>query len=49
MEKFFLELHKDEKGKEILNKLRIDKFVKSDVSKYNSIRLMKEKIENLKW
>ncbi len=49
LEKFFLELHKDEKGKEILNKLRIDKFVKSDVSKYNSIRLMKEKIENLKW
>lgn len=41
----FLNAHKDSRGAEILKKMMIEKFVKIDDSKYDSIRQMKRWIE----
>lgn len=38
LKKIFLDMHLDEKGKEILEKMEIDKFVEIDDSNYDSIR-----------
>ncbi|MDD5772037.1 MAG: phosphate/phosphite/phosphonate ABC transporter substrate-binding protein [bacterium] len=42
LKKILLEIHNDEKGKEILNKMKIDKFVPIANSAYDSIRKLKE-------
>lgn len=45
LKKIFLDMHLDEKGKEILEKMEIDKFVKIDDSNYDSIREIREYLE----
>ncbi len=45
LKEILLNLHNDEKGKAILHGMKIDKFVTSDDSAYNSIRDMKAWIE----
>lgn len=44
LKKIFLEMDTDRKGKRILAKIRIDRFVEINDSAYNSIRSMKEQI-----
>ncbi|MEK7871337.1 MAG: phosphate/phosphite/phosphonate ABC transporter substrate-binding protein, partial [Nitrospirota bacterium] len=44
----FLNMHSDAKGKEILNKLRIDKFVKAPDSFYSPVRKMMNFVKNSK-
>jgi len=48
LRKTFLEMHKDKKGKEILEHMMIDKFVIAEDKNYNSIRDMKKYIESRK-
>ncbi|MCM8804308.1 MAG: phosphate/phosphite/phosphonate ABC transporter substrate-binding protein [Candidatus Omnitrophica bacterium] len=47
LQNFFLNLHKEEKGRQILSKLKIDKFIKPDDRIYDSIRIMKTKVEQI--
>ena len=48
LRKTFLEMHKDKKGKDILEHMMIDKFVEAEDKSYNSIRDMQEFIESNK-
>jgi len=45
LKNFFLNLHKDRNGMEILNKIYIDKFVEGDNNKYKEIQIVGEKVE----
>jgi phosphonate transport system substrate-binding protein len=45
--KIFINLDKDEQGKKILTKLRINKFVKRNDKIYDSIRMMKAKVKEV--
>ena len=45
LETIFMELYRDAKGKEILVKLEIDKFIRGNDSAYDSVRKMKRAIE----
>lgn len=45
LERFFLNLHKEEKGLKILRNLEIDRFVRAEDSMYDSICLMKTMID----
>jgi phosphonate transport system substrate-binding protein len=47
LKNIFLELNKEKRGKDILNKLRINKFVRANERMYDSIRKMKSKIEEM--
>lgn len=47
LKKVFLNMHRDEVGKEILKGLRIDRFVESDNSAYDSIREVRSIITGL--
>ncbi|MFN3966453.1 MAG: phosphate/phosphite/phosphonate ABC transporter substrate-binding protein [Endomicrobiia bacterium] len=47
LRKIFLELDKDQKGRNILAKLKIDKFVIGSDRMYDSIRIMKAKVKKL--
>lgn len=42
IKQILLDMHQDKKGKDILEKMHIDKFVEIDDSNYNSIRKIKE-------
>jgi phosphonate transport system substrate-binding protein len=45
--KIFINLDKNEQGKKILTKLRINKFVKRNDKIYDSIRMMKAKVKEV--
>lgn len=42
LKEIFLHMHEDERGKEILDNIKIDKFIEIEDAAYNSIREMKE-------
>ncbi len=44
LKEIFLHIHEDERGKEILDNIKIDRFIEVEDSHYDSIRKMKERI-----
>jgi len=48
LRKILLQMHEDKKGKEILNRIMIDRFSEANDSLYNSVREMKKVVEDAK-